>query len=142
MGAWATLQWLADATHTFIFISCIARSTQREYTARVLLRCAHTQCMLHSLPTTTSLHFKLAHIQIVPDAPHDDCALCATRSYCYCAGALAIAQFQKGPSAQLNNTVTTAAWCLSARVPGPCGHGLRPSALNCRTLDDGEQKYI
>jgi len=43
----------------------------------------------------------------------------------------------------LNNTVTTAAWCVSARVPGPCGHGLRPSALNCRTLDDdGEQQYI
>jgi len=101
--------WLADASNThlfFIFISCIARSTQREYTARVLLRCAHTQCMLHSLPMVISLNFKLAHVQIVPDAPHDDCALCATRSVTVTAqGHLPLPNFKMAPL--LNNLVTT-----------------------------------
>ena len=99
--------WLADATHTHLFfISCIARSTQQEYTARVLLRCAHTQCMLHSLPTVISLNFKLAHVQIVPDAPHDDCALCATRSVTVTAqGHLPLPNFKMAPL--LNNLVTT-----------------------------------
>jgi len=104
--------WLADATHTFIFILCIARSTRHsESTQRECFCGVRTRsvcCTLHSLPTS-SLNFKPAHVQIVPVrcAPH----VVTVTAY----GHLLLPNFKMAPLLNNNNTVTTAAWCVSAR---------------------------